>query len=104
MEQPKQQLYMPAEWHDQQMVQLTWPHEKTDWHYMLDEVEACYVQLAAAICSREHLLIVTPDIEKVRALLKKNNVATSNITFFECDTNDIFASGHQIELAGSITY
>ena len=49
MEQPKQPLYMPAEWHNQQMVQLTWPHENTDWHYMLDEVEACYVKLAAAI-------------------------------------------------------
>ena len=82
MEQPKQQLYMPAEWHDQQMVQLTWPHENTDWSYMLEEVEACYVQLAAAISTREHLLIVAPNVDKVRSLLKKNCVATNNITFF----------------------
>ena len=102
MEQPKQQLYMPAEWHAQQMVQLTWPHEKTDWHYMLDEVEACYVQLAAAISAREHLLIVAPDVEKVRATLAKNNVATANMTFFECDTNDTWARDHGfITLLGS---
>ena len=94
MEQPKQLLYMPAEWHSQQMVQLTWPHENTDWNYMLQEVEACYIELAAAISSREHLLIVAPDVEKVRATLKKNNVSTSNITFFECDTNDTWARDH----------
>ena len=75
MEQPKQQLYMPAEWNNQQMVQLTWPHENTDWHYMLDEVEACYVELAKAISSRENLLIVAPDIDKVRSTLRKNNVS-----------------------------
>ena len=39
MEQPKRQLFMPAEWHRLQMVQLTWPHKDTDWGYMLEEVE-----------------------------------------------------------------
>ena len=93
---------MPAEWHSQQMVQLTWPHENTDWNYMLDEVEECYVRLAAAISAREHLLIVAPDVEKVRQTLKKNNVPTSNITLFECDTNDTWARDHGfITLLGS---
>lgn len=94
MEQPKQQLYLPAEWHDQQMVQLTWPHEGTDWHYMLDEVEACYVELAKAISQRESLLIVAPDVNKVASTLKKNGVSTANIIFFECETNDTWARDH----------
>lgn len=94
MEQPKQQLYFPAEWHELEMVQLTWPHEKTDWHYMLEEVEACYVELARAISARVRLLVVTPQVEKVRLLLESNNVATHNITFFECDTNDTWARDH----------
>ena len=35
----RRDLYLPAEWHKQQMVQLTWPHENSDWAYMLEEVE-----------------------------------------------------------------
>lgn len=94
MEQPKRQLYMPAEWHRLQMVQLTWPHEKTDWNYMLAEVEECYIELAKAICSRTQLLIVAPDTKKVCTMLEKNGVAMDNITLFECDTNDTWARDH----------
>ena len=56
MEPQKRHLYFPAEWHRQEMVQLTWPHENTDWNYMLDEVESCFVELAKAISARERLL------------------------------------------------
>lgn len=94
MEQPKRQLYMPAEWHRLQMVQLTWPHEKTDWNYMLAEVEECYIELAKAISSRTQLLIVAPDTKKVCTMLEKNGAAMSNITLFECDTNDTWARDH----------
>ena len=31
--------FLPAEWHPQSYIQLTWPHSGTDWNYMLDEVE-----------------------------------------------------------------
>ena len=30
--------YLPAEWHKQSLIQLTWPHKDTDWAYMLEEV------------------------------------------------------------------
>lgn len=38
--------FLPAEWHPQSFIQLTWPHAGTDWAYMLDDVEACFVNLA----------------------------------------------------------
>lgn len=85
---------MPAEWHRLQMIQLTWPHEKTDWNYMLAEVEECYIELAKAISSRTQLLIVAPDTKKVCTMLEKNGAAMSNITLFECDTNDTWARDH----------
>ena len=94
MEQPKQQLYMPAEWHDQQMVQLTWPHKDTDWGYMLEEVEECYIELAKAISSRLQLLVVTPDVKGVKETLEKCGATMSNITLFECATNDTWARDH----------
>ena len=35
--------YFPAEWEEQEFVQLTWPHAETDWAYMLGEVQECFV-------------------------------------------------------------
>ena len=49
---------MLAEWEHQSMVQLTWPHEGTDWATILDEITAVYEELAREIRKREPLLIV----------------------------------------------
>ena len=49
---------MLAEWEHQSMVQLTWPHEGTDWAPILDEITAVYEEMARAIRKREPLLIV----------------------------------------------
>ena len=40
------------------MVQLTWPHAKTDWAPMLDEITETYNEMAAAIRKYEDLLVV----------------------------------------------
>ena len=87
-------LFLPAEWHKQKFVQLTWPHEKSDWAYMLQEVEECFTHLAAAISLREKLLIVAPDTKKVEQHLRESGVDTANITFFQCETNDTWARDH----------
>jgi agmatine/peptidylarginine deiminase len=49
---------MLAEWEHQSMVQLTWPHEGTDWAPILDEITAVYEEMAREIRKREPLLIV----------------------------------------------
>ena len=49
---------LPAEWERQSMVQLTWPHAKTDWAYMLSEITQTYEEMAAAIRKHEELLVV----------------------------------------------
>ena len=49
---------MLAEWEPQSMVQLTWPHEGTDWAPILDEITAVYENMASEIRKREPLLIV----------------------------------------------
>lgn len=48
----------PAEWEPQSAVQLTWPHERTDWAPILHEVTPCFVAIAREIVKRENLLIV----------------------------------------------
>jgi len=89
-------LALPAEWHKQSGVQLTWPHEDTDWHDILKEVTETYISMAFAIASREQLLIVAPDIEKVKKLITQRLPArmADNITYHQCATNDTWARDH----------
>ena len=85
--------FLPAEWHQQSGVQLTWPHVNTDWAYILDEVEHCFIEIAKEIAKRELLLIVTPNPEEVNQKIA-NIVTRENVRFFECDTNDTWARDH----------
>ena len=66
------------------MVQLTWPHAKTDWAYMLSDITETYEEMARAISSREDLLIVAPE-GFVSPL-------TSHLSFL--NSNDTWARDH----------
>ena len=83
----------PAEWAPQQFVQLTWPHADTDWAYMLDEVQACFKNIAREIAKRQRLVIVAPDIEDVRCQIA-DEVYMDNIDFVELPSNDTWARDH----------
>ncbi len=84
--------FLPPEWYPQSGVQLTWPHEATDWQSSLERVTACYVAVARAIAERQQLLIVCTHPEAVRAQLKSCHL--SNITFISLPTNDTWARDH----------
>ena len=60
---------LPAEWEPQRFVQLTWPHAATDWAPMLDEVNACFVELALSVIRFEPLLVVCANAPEVTRLL-----------------------------------
>lgn len=62
-------IILPAEWYPQSAVQLTWPHEETDWAPILDEVIPCFVSIAKEVIKHEKLLIVCPDEQEVRGQL-----------------------------------
>lgn len=87
---------MPAEWFPQSGVQLTWPHENTDWAYMLKEVTECYIRMAFEIATRETLIIVSPEVSSVKALLDERlpRRATEHIVYVSCQTNDTWARDH----------
>lgn len=89
-----QELYFPAEWHKQSFVQLTWPHANSDWHYMLEEVTACFIEIAKAISCRQKLIVVTPEKKKVEETLMEAGAKMNNIIVFSCNTNDTWARDH----------
>lgn len=84
------------EWAMLECVQLTWPHEGTDWAYMLDEVTECYLQLVYHITLRTKLIIVAPDTEKVNEVLTQRipESLRENIQLVACPTNDTWARDH----------
>ena len=82
--------FLPAEWHPQSFIQLTWPHQDTDWSYMLDEVEECFLNLAREIASRQPLLLVAPEFPKAL----ENLEFKENVFYVECPTNDTWARDH----------
>jgi agmatine/peptidylarginine deiminase len=88
----KNQIILPAEWVEQDFVQLTWAHIDSDWADMLDEVEVCFVEIAREISKRENLLIVCQSKRELRERLHKIN--TSRITFVELPSNDTWARDH----------
>lgn len=85
--------HLPAEWHMQSGIQLTWPHAGTDWTYMLEEVQECFVRIAREIAERELLLIVTPEPEAVEEQIA-TTVNMTNVRFLKCETNDTWARDH----------
>ena len=88
--------FLPAEWHEQSAVQLTWPHTDTDWHPILEDVCRCYLKMAKQISSREHLVIVTPEPAHVRMELKEalTTRELSRTSFCKASTNDTWARDH----------
>lgn len=83
---------LPAEWAPQEMIQLTWPHEHTDWAPMMDEVNACFVDIALAVLRYQPLLIVCNDIKAVRSML--GDVDESNLRWAVLPSNDTWARDH----------
>lgn len=95
-----------AEWDPQDGVLIAWPHAGTDWAYMLDEVTACYVELARAILQDdERLVIVASDADDVRDALG-TDVDWQRIDIVELPINDtwvrdygpiaVFKEGHLV--------
>ena len=85
-------VVFPAEWHRQSAVQLTWPHENTDWAPILNEVIPCFVSIAHEIMKREKLLVVCVDEQQVRKQL--GDIDEAKVIFREMETNDTWARDH----------
>jgi len=85
-------ILFPPEWYPQSAVQLTWPHEGTDWAYMLEEVTPCFVRIAREILQRENLILVCANASAVRAQL--GAVDETKLFIYELPTNDTWARDH----------
>lgn len=83
---------LPAEWEKQCAVQLTFPHEGTDWADMLESVLPCFIEIAETISRFQKVLIVCRNAQETRSLLQGGT--DENFILFEAASNDTWARDH----------
>ncbi|WP_455674703.1 agmatine deiminase family protein [Phocaeicola sp.] len=86
--------YLPAEWHKQSLIQLTWPHKDTDWADMLEEVDVCFLNLAYEILERQNLIVVAPEPLSIGDRIHAHGGNVKNLTVSAVKTNDTWARDH----------
>ena len=90
-------FYLPAEWHPQSAVQLTWPHQTTDWAPILEDILQVYLHLSKHITERQLLLVsfhndeVKQDAEQ---RLSDFGVDLTRVRSFVAPSNDTWARDH----------
>lgn len=88
--------FLPAEWHEQECVQLTWPHAGTDWAPYLDEITGVCINIVKAIATYEKVLIAAQYDDDVRLMLTQRLDASvmRNVSVWQCPNNDTWARDH----------
>lgn len=81
---------LPAEWEDYKAVLMAWPHDGTDWSYMLPQVQETVVRIIAELVDEGlTAVVVTPDIDATRKAL--DYLPHDKIVLVEASTNDTWA-------------
>ena len=84
---------LPAEWEPQDGVLVAWPHENSDWHPWLAEVEPVFTEIVRQVSRFETALVVVPEQERSRidGLLAAAGTDMARVRLFAIDTNDTWA-------------
>lgn len=83
---------LPAEWEPQSFIQMTFPHEDSDWKEHLSVVTPCFVKIIETICQYQKVVVGCKDIGKTAALLKL--CPLDRLSLVEVDSNDTWARDH----------
>jgi agmatine deiminase len=98
---------LPAEWEAQDAVLLAWPHENTDWHRRLAEVQQTFSDIIRAISDNEIVLLAVHDRAKVRRQLREAQINLDRVRLYQLPYNDTWArdfgpltiqNGHTLQL------
>ncbi|MDR0829209.1 MAG: agmatine deiminase family protein [Prevotellaceae bacterium] len=97
---------LPAEWEHQSFVQVTFPHENTDWADMLEEAQNCFCEIINAILEFENVLVVADNkltiddlqftIENTRSQIvnRQSKIVNNKLFIVHCSSNDTWARDH----------
>ncbi|MBI2355333.1 MAG: agmatine deiminase family protein [Deltaproteobacteria bacterium] len=82
---------LPAEWEAQDGVLLAWPHEGTDWAYMLDDIRPVFADIIRRIAGFERVLLTAPHAAEAVEYLAAAGVDMTRVTVGEMPNNDTWA-------------
>lgn len=95
-------MRFPAEWEKDCAVLMAWPHEGTDWEYMLEEIKACYIEIIRTIVRYQPVIVIAPDTSEPRRLL--SDIKKDMLFFADVPTNDTWTRDYgPITLVGDNT-
>lgn len=70
---------------------MAWPHEGTDWAYMLDDVRPVFADIIRHITRFERVLLTAPHTASAAEFLGEAGVDLSRVTLCEIPNNDTWA-------------
>lgn len=94
----------PAEWERHDCVLLAWPHEETDWAYMLDDARRCIADIVRAVSEEECVLLVGP-ADLCLPSVREQQFNPKRVRFVDLPTNDTWARDFgaiTVEVDGSL--
>ena len=80
-------IILPAQWSEQEFVQLVFPHKNTDWIEYFDDAIMTFVNITKAISKYQKVLIVANELSYVKNIFKNKK----NLTFVKIDSNDTWS-------------
>lgn len=87
---PESSLRLPAEWEIYQAVLIAWPHENTDWNYILPAVTETYVEIVKTLVADGlTVVIVAPDSGLAKGYLQ--DIPGDKVLYCDIPTNDTWA-------------
>lgn len=90
-------VHLPAEWHEQSAILLTWPHANSIWAETLDEIDAVFVNATKEISKYQKVIISCYNqthLQHIRNLLENAKVDIDKIRLYKVYSNDIWVRDH----------
>ena len=90
-------FYMPAEWHKQEAIWLSWPHNEETWPGIFDRIPSVFAEMVYHISQNQFVKINVKDIEHetlVRKILAESKANLSAVKFYHIPTNDAWCRDH----------
>jgi agmatine deiminase len=84
---------MPAEWEPHIATWLAWPHYHGDWPGRFEPIPWVYTEIVRNLARHERVELVVNDVaaeRRVRKLLDKANVSTTDVRFHRWPTNRVW--------------
>ena len=94
----------PAEWERHDCVLLAWPHEDTDWNYILDDARRCIGEIVRVISQEECVMLVGP-ADLCLPSIREQGFDSRRVRFVDMETNDTWARDFgalTVEVDGSL--